>query len=532
MNKKIIPVALLVFALSAILMLGDRGFLIPAYALSFDNVTVASGDKITGTDGSTYYHVVVSAVGSSATWQTFRISDNSLVSTKSIKSLTGNYSTPSTVNSGNNGAVRDMQCTITYCIFMWDASIAQFQKWSISGSPTNYVNESSFSLSAASNSLSEPIKILGGVLYGIATCSATGNRVLYKIALSDLTPLAVFGDCITTNMSTQIGYTITGCVSCGGSPTVNRVAVQMQGSGGQNVYHIWNTDTLGRICASSFTSSTVSNANGLIYLGNTVNKFAMARDANDVITTSVSSCTIVDTITSATMLTGNYIKELSVNTHNNEWYVYSKSASATAQASIMSLSTLNSLTTTLGMAGASMIRHSMFSVNNQNKLFLVDSTTTARMYQLDTASGGNPPESDFVGGVDCSLPANAQTLLCRLHTISANGTALSGATESTTTSLNNLFIQAGLVEEGSDIQTNGVGYFIIAIMLGIMIAMFALASNMELGKIPPFVWMLGAISVVGSGTAFGLVDTTFFIISILIIIALASMKILSAFERF
>ena len=106
------------------------------------------------------------------------------------------------------------------------------------------------------------------------------------------------------------------------------------------------------------------------------------------------------------------------------------------------------------------------------------------------------------------------------------------ASQSFGNSTNDLFVQIGLVPEGSDIRTNGVGYILVAVGLGLLIAIFFLASQGELGKIPTFVWVLGALVVVGMFAAFQVIDPTFFIMAILVIIALASAKILSALERF
>lgn len=158
-----------------------------------------------------------------------------------------------------------------------------------------------------------------------------------------------------------------------------------------------------------------------------------------------------------------------------------------------------------------------------NTVYLGSTTT---IYVIDFG-GAEPPtgNEEF-----CANPANVNILICRLESI--DGTALGSASQSIGNSTNDIFIQIGLVEEGSDIQTNGVGYMLVALGLALMIVMFYLGSGGELGKIPTFVWVLGALMVIGGLTGFGFVDSTFFIIAILVIIALASTKILSALERF
>jgi hypothetical protein len=109
---------------------------------------------------------------------------------------------------------------------------------------------------------------------------------------------------------------------------------------------------------------------------------------------------------------------------------------------------------------------------------------------------------------------------------------LGSASQLVSTSVQNIAEQIGLVAEGSDIQTNGLGYFMVVIGMALMIVMFYLGSGGELGKIPTFVWMLGALGVLGAFAGFGFVDITFFIVSILVIIALSSIKVVSSLERF
>src|SRR6185503_2521557 len=97
-------------------------------------------------------------------------------------------------------------------------------------------------------------------------------------------------------------------------------------------------------------------------------------------------------------------------------------------------------------------------------------------------------------------------------------------------STNNLFVQLGLVEEGSDIKTNGVGYGFLVVGLGLLTAILFLASGGDLHRIPTFVWFIGALGVVGMIVGFGFLDSVFFIVAILVVIALATGKILQTLE--
>lgn len=166
--------------------------------------------------------------------------------------------------------------------------------------------------------------------------------------------------------------------------------------------------------------------------------------------------------------------------------------------------------------------------------YYITATTVNRVKDqivaFDEDGGGNEPNP--TGGIDCTLPENENILTCRLNSIGGNelasysdliGTSFGNGT-------NNIFVQLGLVEEGSDIRTNGVGYGMTLVGLGLMIVMFYLGSGGQLNRIPTFVWFLGTLAVIGISTGFGFVDPLWLIISILVIIALASAKILSTLE--
>lgn len=132
-----------------------------------------------------------------------------------------------------------------------------------------------------------------------------------------------------------------------------------------------------------------------------------------------------------------------------------------------------------------------------------------------------------VGDVNCNLAKNFYILMC----VNARGPQpLASASETVGNSTNFIFSQVGLVPAGSNIKTNGVGYAMVAVTEGILISMFFLATKGDIKQIPNFVWVIGTLAVLGACTAFGFVDVTFFLIGILVIIALASAKILSTLE--
>lgn len=458
-KNNLLAIALVGLVISSLIFADNIEF---AYALSFEPVTICSATNMITFQSGSFYHVVCSAgaSASSSTWQVFNASTNALVSTHTIRSLHGSTSSPLTLTSGNNGSVRGISCDSTFCYFTWtQATVDQVQKWNINtGSPITYINDTSI---GSTNSMSVPITVSGSIIYVVATCTATSNSVMFGI--SNALPFVTaqtFGDCTTVQMGIQQAYQI----AVGGN---NKIAVQVQGSAGQNVFHIWDSLALTRTCATSFTSSTVSNARALAYLGSSVNKFAMGRDANDIVTTSMTSCTVVDTISSATLGTSNYIKDIRLNTNNNEWYVFSNSAGTQGRVSVMTLSpTITSNTFSFLANGASMTSgYNMFAISSQNKVFIIDSTTTARMWQLDTASGGNPPDSGEGNQVNGRC-GDGTALDC----VGSGTSPFAGITggQNATDIMANLTNGLGLTncpEDGSEQDTCGSGLFLFLFIL-------------------------------------------------------------------
>lgn len=78
-----------------------------------------------------------------------------------------------------------------------------------------------------------------------------------------------------------------------------------------------------------------------------------------------------------------------------------------------------------------------------------------------------------------------------------------------------------------DIKTNGVGWAISAIAFGLLIAMIFVATKGDLGAIPSFVWFVASLALLGMLVAFGIIDSLFFIISIVAIIAIFAGKTLT-----
>jgi hypothetical protein len=141
--------------------------------------------------------------------------------------------------------------------------------------------------------------------------------------------------------------------------------------------------------------------------------------------------------------------------------------------------------------------------------------------------------SDFVPTPDsqttfCEQPENFFILSCVLAR--GDTTPLVGASQLVNESSTTLICQIGLipctdfVPDNPDIKTNGVGYILTAVALGILIGVFWVASRGDLGSIPTFLWFIATLAIIGVVTAFGWIDATFLILAVVAIIALATAK--------
>lgn len=142
-------------------------------------------------------------------------------------------------------------------------------------------------------------------------------------------------------------------------------------------------------------------------------------------------------------------------------------------------------------------------------------------------SNNNPPHC--YGDVNCDISPNQNILGCQI--VLQGNPPLASASQSTASSINFLLGQTGLVNStNTNIKTNGTGYILTGVVMGIMVAVFYLASGGELRSMPTFIWFLGTLGVLGLAVAFGWLDTTFFIIAILAVIALASTRVIQQLE--
>jgi len=352
------------------------------------------------------------------------------------------------------------------------------------------------------------VRVLGNNIFIVFVCDS-GKRVIDEYNESGLPVLRV-GACDGTAI-------VSG--SAVEDMFVDGTKLVLTTNQATNNFQIWNLGA-SRVCQGSI--ATYTGTNGRIQkFGSSYYVTAPSTGKLDQVS---SACVDTGDVTSAqTGLTASTILGFQYSSSRGEYYVVDS-----AQISVMNASVP---TTRIAL-------YSTQSITTCNEAFTFSSefeqigyggtcsvSDSFKIIELEPTTPEEEPSSAF-----CSTPGNENLLTCRLDTIGQS--ALGTASQTFGNSTNDLFVQIGLVPAGSDIKTNGVGYILVAVGLGLLIAVFFLASQGELGKIPTFVWVLGALVVVGMFAAFQIVDATFFIIAILIIIALASAKILSALERF
>lgn len=83
--------------------------------------------------------------------------------------------------------------------------------------------------------------------------------------------------------------------------------------------------------------------------------------------------------------------------------------------------------------------------------------------------------------------------------------------------------------DNPDPKTNGVGYLLVIVLLAFMIVIFALARLKTSLIIPEWLWIIGTFAVLGASIFLGWIDTTLFIIGAVVVVALASFKIVAQF---
>ena len=93
--------------------------------------------------------------------------------------------------------------------------------------------------------------------------------------------------------------------------------------------------------------------------------------------------------------------------------------------------------------------------------------------------------------------------------------------------LNNWWCFTHLTDDCENIQTNGLGFILVILMLGFMILFFMFISKRQLEKIHPIVWIVGVFAVLALATGLGLIAPYFLLLGIFVIVLLGAWKIIA-----
>lgn len=317
-----------------------------------------------------------------------------------------------------------------------------------------------------------------------------------------------------------------------GSPTANRAVVEYNDLGGTNTFQLINladSDTTfitTRICETASLPSQTNQAKITIINGILFDTYSTSDMV--VMDTTLNTCTVgikTNLVDEGTIRTTTYdstndiyiVSATDTNGGNEASAIYTFNGTTfdginTVWDKILKVNTTDTTNRVW----------THFNHNSEGEIQVWRGTQMVIISDLITESEPNP-NTEF-----CSLPENFNLLRCVLER--GDTTPLIGASQLLNESSTTLVCQIGLISctdfvpDNPDIKTNGVGYILLFVALGIMIGIFWVASRGDLGSIPTFLWFIATISIVGLVTALNWIDPTFIIVAIIAVIALATAK--------
>jgi len=519
METKIILIALAVFSISILLAYDNQE------ALAQLTFTVTS---ITYT-GNTNYQSNCQYIDSSEVWCT---------STSGVKIINPTSQTISqTLFSGIT--IQDIECSALYC-YSWhngDTSTANMTQWNIE---THDINNSTTFTMGGGTAVGRQIEVVSAqgaenilVPSSQNSCTALGSTTLKGVCIFDGTEgffnssrFISSGDSGASAVVFNIKWSET--LNTIAEPTLNNALVFFQDGAGIKTWRIINlndadtTFTLTQTCVSGSIPSLGATATFQVFVydetyyvpidNGATGYYAQLPIRSTTCTSSVTYPTTWDGAVSL-MTDGEFFYTASFDS------VTSKSAMQVYNSTSSALATYNTTNTS---APALPVKNGWYHSTEGEIQILGNSRLI--IFTVAEPSGG----SEF-----CEQPENFNILRCVLER--GDTTPLMGASEQIDESATNIICQIGLVACTQDadgnftpvddnIQTNGIGYIILVVALGILIGIFWVASRGDLGSIPTFLWFIATLAVVGTITAFDFIDPTFLVIAIIAIIALAVAK--------
>lgn len=508
-TKKTITLAVLVCGLSSMLLFADNGFLQSAYALTISNIIISG----TGSAQMSY---------SSPNNRYVMNNGGGVIYTVNPTAKTSASVTLPAVGGESYGTGASCSTSLTSCYIVSSGGglpdrIRTYNPISGSIVSDTTVNTSGADINIAGISTVSTSE-RGNDGWFLAVCSA-GGGVLFNIAGQ------VLGACGGTT-AVQSGSSLLDVKQSGTN-------IALTTSSATNSFRIFSSTTGLIVCQVNInvgTGGTVEyyNSNFYVVVGtNTINKYSTSCGAG----TGISNHGISSQIFGLLAIGEEGVFGVEGTTSIAYMNITSTNISTVAY----SVAT-NFTETVTAIRGERLAYASGF---NQTGLNIDVATANDPFLFVQYVPAGSSAGSDVVNGVDCALPANAHTLLCALHNQGGAG-ALTGASVLVDQSGTNIMCQVGLLEctrdasgnfvpTNPDTKTNGVGYILTIVAMGVFVGILWVASRGDLTSIPTFIWFIGTLAILGTATAFEWIDPTFLIIGVFAILGLAVAKARNVF---
>lgn len=523
MNRttKTVYIALLVFVLSVMLVFSNRGFIIPAYAVtgfqSYTQVNASAGsnDDCTGIAvlPSTGYII-----------QVCRTPNNtSVIAYTSTGTVIGSSTVTNTLND------RYVCWAITSlsgaCMVNTESAATGLIRLEITSLST--VTVSTFTNPCRTGMYTQ----FGSSVYGF--CVTTGTLTtgtVFRVSLSSFTQTATWtgasGSYMMPFMTNSAG-TLIYALSLSASTTrlytfsaTSSGAVSLVTTGGNSISSYSGNNHYIHYAYDG----TFAGGGYLIYGrgGGVTDEYIAV--TSSTLGNPVAMSQVFSDVKGISASAGNYWLFLG---ENNQIYLYKKQTGFIPPDSFVGI---QEVTETYGL-------HARLGTSDSNTFVISKGVTGGADYWIVATNLHNENDNPILNtgtsgsGINCELPENENILICRLPT--------SGGLTGTSTLLNqsgtNIACMVGIIpcsQDGSgnfvpdnpDIKTNGIGYLLWVIALGVMIGVFWVASRGDLSSLPTFLWFIGTIGITLVVTVIGWIDPTALIISIIVVIAFAVAK--------
>lgn len=515
MKTKKFIIALAIFTLALIIAFSDAGFLKSAYALTITDVPTSASVGLIAE--SSNYVVTLDVTNRVSVF----VNKDTLAPT--TVSFAGSY--PSATLSS-------LSCMSTGTCFLMaqgvgagNSTIVRFTTSGITG--TYDVNTGVTNGSPSGSAGSAMTAIYGTtVLFGRICSAVDTDLAIYSVDGTDMTGAPAQntlcdGSLSTSSQGVLAGATVTGS---NGTPYLGVVINQAGGDIFRSISLLLSPPTDSIACSFTMQSSFGNSQHMVAY----DNKFYMIDKGNTGSTAKIREIDPVNCSTSVTSafttISDTSITGLDVDSFNEFFYITGETTptdyvyAINFTNNILSNTVISQYVTGGNTAG---VKYDA----GENSIY-ASVVNYMRVINFGAGEGGGS-----TGGIDCADPAFSYRLICNLE---GNG-ALVGSSELINQTSTNIGCMIGIIactqdEDGNfipdnpDIQTNGIGYLLWIVALGIFVGMMWVASRGQLSELPTFLWFIGAIGITLVVTVIGWIDPTALIISVVVVIAFAVAK--------